>query len=210
MEQQTIPNIKDSTLYFYHDQTFEYIGEGSTGNSDEITISLYTTFKTPPPKQDGYIRIFDTNTETWSLKKEMLCIIDELGFFVGEERCTTILESNHTFLGEDIDPPEESSELNMYYLDGSSWVIKNEYQNFISPIFNTTSKEWEESATAEEINQEIDRETEYLIKKWCKDQGKCEEYYLNRGITDSSDSEYLNYVTNKDNIIATQNALKVS
>ena len=30
----------------------------------------------------------------------------------------------------------------------------------------------------EECGKQIDLETYQLIKKWCKDQGKCEEYYL--------------------------------
>lgn len=44
------------------------------------------------------------------------------------------------------------------------------------------------------LEEEIDAFTELNIKNWCKEQGKCEEYYLRKGILDENNVDFLEYL----------------
>ncbi len=67
--------------------------------------------------------------------------------------------------------------------------------------------QWVEGASSQRRREAIDQKTFQLIKDWCVEQGKCEEYYLNKGIQDKEDREFQHYVSERANIIRLQ-ALK--
>ena len=54
-------------------------------------------------------------------------------------------------------------------------------------------------------NQQIDSETYQLIKKWCRDHGKCEEYYLRQARTST---DFKAYNAEVDKIINAQKTKK--
>ncbi len=76
---------------------------------------------------------------------------------------------------------------------------------FVEPRF--INDEWVEGASSHHRRQAVDQETFYLIKDWCVDQEKCEEYYLNKDIQDKEDREFQSYRSERANIIRLQ-ALK--
>lgn len=52
----------------------------------------------------------------------------------------------------------------------------------------------------------VDVETYYLVKKWCKEQAKCEEYYLRQAKTST---DFITYNNKCIDIIASQHTKKV-
>ena len=59
-------------------------------------------------------------------------------------------------------------------------------------------------------NKKVDEETYELIKTWCKDQGKCEEYYLRVGLENgTSDSEFVAYKDSVSSIRTSQGIKKI-
>lgn len=77
--------------------------------------------------------------------------------------------------------------------------------DFIDPRW--INGQWVEGASSQRRRQAVDEETFYFIKDWCTNQGKCEEYYLNRGVQDKEDSEFQSYRSERASIIRLQ-ALK--
>ena len=58
--------------------------------------------------------------------------------------------------------------------------------------------------------KEIDAETSNSIKSWCRDQGKCEEYYQRMGILNGAeDAEFVAYNTEAESIKASQHQKKI-
>ena len=62
------------------------------------------------------------------------------------------------------------------------------------------ANKWTETATKTEQEEHIDQETDNTIKTWCRNKGKCEEYYINCGIkvamgniTDTTNTYYRHY-----------------
>jgi len=218
MNYKKIKNInKNNKIYIFDEDTYEYRNEAFTGDSDYINVPENSTFVEPPQNmfKKDYIIVWNPDTSQWSNIPEFLYVLDDYNFAEYVLR-NPITEFEVTLIKnkEVVSKPLQilpRTDLRHYFWDkeNKEWLHREMPQReFVRAVFNQKSKEWEEGATKEEYNKFIDGITYISIKDWCSNQKKCEEYYLNVGIQNNKDPEYLNYVENRNKIISEQKKLK--
>lgn len=186
-------------IYKYEPKTGEFIKE--IENTEGVPLPANTTEIKPPDEKHGYVTVFDN--DKWIQRYHISTIVDQHGAIVRTINEPVPLSDRDSIVGL----VEGAPPLDGFYLwEDNKWVKKEKPEGMFFPIYK--NGKWEEGLTNKQKRRRVDAETTYLIKTWCIEQGKCEEYYLNRGIDDKQDSEYLEYKAQRETIINNQNTKK--
>jgi len=190
--------------YYYHPLTKVFIKRLTLGTGD-VKLPQHCTVYETPEILDGKCAIYDSEQEAWNLFDDDCFTYDHVTkFYSGPAKRT---ESSDVTNCVDVEPP---GDFELSWWDGSAWQDRPVPATMYGPVFDSAEGIWSESLAGQNLNDAIDKETFDLIKDWCVEQGKCEEWYLNKGIINgSSDSDFVAYKTERESIIAAQAAKKV-
>lgn len=195
---------KNTTIYFFDPYSREYMGSGSSGDSDNYTLSDNAVTFTPPDSSEGYyIKMNDAKTE-WELKKLHVTSIHDNGFV---ETKMDFVQPVVELEGKTIIDSQPSEEYEEARWNGSEWEDKPIPEALFQAVWDVDK--WINGISGPELAAAIDQETYSLVQNWCREQTKCEEYYINLGIEDKTDVEYLAYKNQKDTIVTAQKQRKV-
>jgi len=200
------PNVQED-IWFFDPANNVYMGKGTTGDGNTYILADNIVFIEPPEIPDGQVAVWNSETEAWELVNDKCYIIDDQGFFQNEIPHPLLPGTDQIYTL--IMPPDGYEAA--HYSNESGWQdFPRPTEGYYVPVFEGYATGWIESLSGTDFNIAVDRETWGLVRKWCIDQGKCEEYYINRGITiGADDSEYITYITQKDSIITSQASKKV-
>lgn len=212
----TVENVNPNTIfYIYHEESKLYVGEGNTGDGFYCDIPENSTLLTPTFQED-FVPAFDEENDEWVLIIETCHFVNDEGFHRSED--DNMLDDTRypEYTKVEVPLPEltEEQKENKHFLNFNqntqSWdYISFDIYEFLKPVFNTDTRLWEEGSSEGEYNWYIDKQTSAKIKDWCRtEKGKNEEYYLNKGIQDKEDIEYLEYYAKREELIASQALLK--
>jgi hypothetical protein len=192
-------------IFFYDPYTNLYTGNELVSAEEEKMLSQNFTETPVIAEKTEKLIIYNTKNDSWYYISEYCYRIDEKGFLLEKYKNPLPIDA----LSDDlIDEPLTENFTNPRW-NGNSWEDKPVPNNLYSPVFDLNRSEWIEGATTEFIRNCIDAETNRLIAKWCVDQTKCEEYYINKGIESNTDPEYLAYKEAKKRIIEAQRQKKI-
>ena len=207
-----ITNNVQEDIWFYSSYMV-YLGKGTTGSGKTYLLPDNVTFVAPPTIPDGKVAIWDNDTESWGLVPNTCYILDEDGFFIeptnhpitADPNDKTFIMPNYIFIA----PPD--TYINPHYSESHGWQdFPRPTSGFYQPVFSGPTTGWAEGLTGNDFNNAVDNETFFLVRQWCVDQGKCEEWYINQAIQNSKDdSNYKAYEAQKAIIISDQAKKKV-
>ena len=201
---KTIINNKDEPIYLYDPSSNVLIHRGTTGTSTTYGLPENYSFSVPPDDNHKKIIIYDNSNDSWYSIAEYFYVIDDNGFFI--EKLPNPLHIDKLPKNTEISPP--SSFIKPRF-DGTIWKDCPIPSGMYAPKWNLLNSVWEETLSNLNINLRIDVETDSLIKEWCVSQGKNEEYYINKGISNGpTDPNYISYSEAKTRIIVSQNLKK--
>ncbi len=167
---------------------------------DETTIP-------PPVSMEGFHRKYNFKTKKWSYHPDIAYRIDLNGFLKEPVFMPIPLFEIDESIVEN--PPPDNFMMPRW--DGGKWEDKPICEGIFRPFFDLDKNKWEEGASSADINSIIDAETDKLIKQWCREQNKNEEYYINRGIEyGKNDDKYQQYCIEKEKIKETQKLKKLN
>lgn len=195
-------NIK---LFFYDPYTNQYLSSSLVSEEEKQRVTQ--NFSTNPviDEKEGKLIVYDPKNDSWFYISEYCYQIDEDGFLIAKYVNPLPIES----LTDDLIDEPLNKDYEKPRWNGSFWEDKPIPENLYSPKFDREKSEWVEGATIDIISNQIDAETNQIIATWCIEQTKCEEYYLNKGIENNTDPEYLAYKDAKNQIILAQRQKKI-
>jgi len=201
-------------IYLYDSHTHKFIGETTIFESSIPPIN--STKAIPPEEESGKFITYNPVNDDWVLTDAHFVLLHEGGLIRdiehGPLKITTIealgdytaTEPNYSQISQ------QEDEGTLARWTGEAWeYLTNEWwKPTWDPELNSGAGGIKEGLSDADANKQYDRQTERKIKAWCVEQTKNEEYYLNKGIANSSDSEYQAYLTQRATIIASQAAKK--
>ncbi|UCH97924.1 MAG: hypothetical protein JSV88_14010 [Candidatus Aminicenantes bacterium] len=143
----------------------------------------------------------------WILKQRKAFEVDESGFLKNEVKMPLPYEDRKNRIFVEKKPPDKYEKPRW---NGKKWEDSPVPTGLYIEVFDQKKEKWVEGGKGEELANLIDAETDGLIKNWCRAQKKNEEYYINKGIENSNDPEYIAYKKEKNKIILGQKNKKIA
>lgn len=201
--------MEKTTIYIYDSTTkrvlHSYVKE--TNLIEDFGVQENETITPILEERENTYQVYNDKTESWEYKPSTVYLINEQGFFIQVVDMMNIGSYKKELLIE-----KAPGELNSNYRFIKDTWVKVDSSNigtFYKPTFDEKNNKYVEGASKKEIENFVDAETNKLIKTWCYEQLKNEEYYINRGLNyGKDDSEYKTYVKQKDTIISSQKKKK--
>lgn len=194
-----------TTIYYYDPCTNLYLGQAQVNEAEQQLIAPAFTVTPVLEAREGKLIIYDPQNGNWYYIAKYCYQIDAKGFVTAKYE--NPLPSS--FVSDNLIDAAPDPGLQNPRWNGTGWEDKPVPAELFIPVFDLQTSAWKEGAAPEVIRKRIDARTNQLISKWCSDQTKCEEYYLNKGIENNTDPEYLAYKAARAQIIQERRQTKV-
>lgn len=193
--------------YFYNKHTKIFKFDGELGLDVPMPKEGATCI--PVVLQEGFFSYFDEDIQEWKQIAHKVYMINSNGFLEDIKPGDQVLNEHTGHFPDNCIQTPIPAGYTVPRWNGSAWEDRLVPASILSPVWNSSALRWEEGLSSEDYNREIDKQTSDLVKQWCRDQTKNEDYYINRGILyGKDDPEYQEYVTVKAQIINSQKLIK--
>jgi len=208
-----------TTIYLYDPNTLQYIGEDAYSENHEIQSEFATYFtETKPPQfvESEFICIYKDGS--WKKYYRYSYVLDEDDTITSKIDFKKALHGNDCLIAIENDSvlvfQDEATCLD---IDIEDLTKRHKVKNSIHTVYDVTGllePVWDKTEFVEGQSEEvelasIDAKTSDNIHDWCVEQGKCEKNYLNLGLDDNTNAQYLAYKAQRSMLIAEGAAKKI-